>query len=995
MESLGEWVDDGIYLFLQSLEEAEAPGFVVHHTDDNNNGTVVAAKSLRGAGTSGYFPPEELAKAQATTLRVAAAHANDTMGTCARASNPTRACAIGGSWADGIGVRGGGYSGSLGAVGGTMPPPAVVLWPFPKKREPFVAGQNRSGAGGASTANSGGTSRTRSGDGPGEAVSCSSSADTSSKGSPNTRDLLKNNESESAEAKSRGKSNAGACSARKADPGEVFSSSKGLLNMRCRLNTHKIETTGAKDEGNGGARGGGRGRRHDHQRNRNNGRGVGKMFSGKRTSSANAANKDTGVGKNEMGTQWLSLPLRWVPGSAPAASRQDGARGQGASGGSSNRSRGDRTRRSRSTGSDALDPVRESTAEVAGGAAARVAGRAVAATVVFVAGAANKRSDEVTAAEATSDGARQSSVSRSSALVAAPRPSSSRVKRGYETAATKRGAAQQKLREEDARSGWAGDSSSNERQQKRIWRRNRRNRIATVKARHAAAKESSSAAANRHHAVGKAKHDEAASFAVSGSRVAVKAKHDEVAEEELSEMIATERSEGGSLEVENKLEGKDNSAGDTHKTVVDNGELGKWVVVPSDTDHGGGSGGGGFAAAAGRCVRVFCRSLGNGVSAGWGGVATAVCGVSLTAFRVVGSALNLAVILQRRTRHAVNAIVAAAATTGDGEKLATSAAAPKYNWTSPFPLVKDDPAPSAATTAIGDTTALAGTIGKGLGLGDQALDAVAARAEETANRSSSSTAGISEGGSTVERTTTTAAGLPSSSKPPASNSKGLLGIPRATAKAAAGRTAGTREWSLGSRPQAGSPRSKAPITPTTAESGGHNTISTKSRLVNQLSDRASYNVPLSPHAATAAISIASPYPPAVVPATTDARLASSATVPTVVTPETKSAWALTVPSDGVPKRSGRRSRLLIGATARSEKLAMPPATPAAAAHGVNHSVGAPSTAAVLTRALRETAALEAMEVGAARPPPRKKLRRAIGLAVYLPLGLKSGRCGKK
>lgn len=998
-----------MYLYLQSLEELEAPGLALRDTDNDhdNNGTAIAAKSLRGAGTSDYFPPGELADARATTPSVAAVHANDTMGACSLALSPTRRCATGGSWGDGFEVRGGGNGGSLGAIGGVMPA-AVVLWPFPKKRESCLVDQS---AGGARTAETNRAPRCGSGDGPGETISCSSSSGaskrlastqslakksntesgwtkssgnsrarggspsgdkvfksekgrlgevtSSSKGFPELRHLLKKNKFKSAGARRGGRSTAEASSARKAGPGEVVSSLKGLRSVQCLLNRCKVETTGENDGSNGEAKDGSRGRYSHHHGNRNNERGVDKMCPVSETSVDNAANRDASVSKKEMSTQWLILASRW-------------------------------TRRNLSTSSDALDPIQESTAhaadkgkeEVAGGAAAAVPD--VTAAGISVAGVANKRSVEATKAEASGGGAMQSSMPRSPG--------------------TKKGETQQSLKEEDARSGWAGESLSlNERQKERIFRQNRKNRIAAVKARHAAAKASSSAAANRLHGVGKAGPIEAVSLAVSGSDVAVNAEHGEAVEGEPSEMVTAERSDVKNLDAENKLEGKDDPTIDVGKIVVENGELGKWVVVPLDAnsanDRGGGSGDGGFATAARRCVRVFCRSLGHGVSGGWGGVATAVCWVSLTAFRVAGRALNLRLILQRKTCHAVSA-------TDDSAKLATSPAAPKYNWTSPFPLLKENPAPSAVTTDIGNATALADTVGKGLGLDAQALDDAAAKTEEPASRNGNSTASISEGGSTAARVTMTAAGLPSSSEPPANSSKDLRQMPlttvRATSAAAfdvADRSAGARGRSWNNRSQAGSPRNVAPISPTTAESDRHNPIS-MSLSFNELSGYASYTVPPPTHADTAVAVIGPlpplpPQPPAAA-TTTDARPMSRAATPTLVTPERESTWALTVPSNGVPERSGRRSRLLVGAAARSAKLAMPAAAAtAAAAHGTNRSVGATGTAVLLTRALRERAAAEATEVGAGRTPPRKRLRQAIALVVCLPLGLKSGRCGRK
>lgn len=119
---------------------------------------------------------------------------------------------------------------------------------------------------------------------------------------------------------------------------------------------------------------------------------------------------------------------------------------------------------------------------------------------------------------------------------------------------------------------------------------------------------------------------------------------------------------------------------------------------------------------------------------------------------------------------------------------------------------------------------------------------------------------------------------------------------------------------------------------------------------------------------------AKPTPPATPPAS--ARMSrepgtrASAREPS---PDGKAAWELTRPAEGVPERSGLRSRSLVGLCGRPTR---------------RETAG--GGAASIARAVRAKAAARAAQAGAALPPPRRAVRRVLALGVLV-VTLRSGR----
>ncbi|CAM9144905.1 unnamed protein product [Scytosiphon promiscuus] len=110
-------------------------------------------------------------------------------------------------------------------------------------------------------------------------------------------------------------------------------------------------------------------------------------------------------------------------------------------------------------------------------------------------------------------------------------------------------------------------------------------------------------------------------------------------------------------------------------------------------------------------------------------------------------------------------------------------------------------------------------------------------------------------------------------------------------------------------------------------------------------------------------------------------------------------WTTSPPSAGVPEKSGRRSRVLVGGAVRAGRIVVP-----SGAYISPSSKGSKSTAAAavvsapgatraprITRALRVLAAQQAAEAGAARPAHWRRVRRIVRLAIVVPVAVRSAR----
>lgn len=106
-------------------------------------------------------------------------------------------------------------------------------------------------------------------------------------------------------------------------------------------------------------------------------------------------------------------------------------------------------------------------------------------------------------------------------------------------------------------------------------------------------------------------------------------------------------------------------------------------------------------------------------------------------------------------------------------------------------------------------------------------------------------------------------------------------------------------------------------------------------------------------------------------------------------------WLSTMPSPAVPRRSGSRSRELVGGAGRATRIAAGLVDGANGSGSGSGSAGAglsPKAAVgIVTRALRVKAAGEAAEAGAAHPAPHKKVRAVAGVVVAGPAVVRSGR----
>ncbi|CAM9213257.1 unnamed protein product, partial [Sphacelaria rigidula] len=661
--ALEEWVDDGMYLFLQSLEEVEASEQEGHPGNDNgiDNGIAVAFESLRG-GVSGYFSSNsvyfssDLAEPCPTPLTTD----NTTVDTCALPSRTLPAVGGGKAWmpVDGISVRGG-KGGSFGTGRRDGCVSAVVLWPFPEQHD-TLCGRSRSSVG--SSDKSGAFRTAREADSsecvvrpetllnmwarPKERArppaARNMGAGTIRKGNDgegvvHSKGLLKlRGRSSMEEAKGFAKAKTGGTRSdtrrmsteKLGDPGEWASPRNLLRSLSSLQNKHKITTEDTKEskrakrwagvkgmDSDGGARAGGTNRAGASGITRENPEkallagvnsvklGVLKMpkadtpqvdsrdncggmrdgaRAGRQETQSNII-KDKKVAKSyststthdvdetskcSAAEQGLCYALRWVPDFVRATRRKEG--------GSRNPAKG-RTR------NGALHSDKKLPAMTRGG------GGRIANTVFagFFAGGAKNQSIEATAE--VSDGGNGAGAKQPSSLQSLFMSALPRWSLGVETAreAATDMETRRNLRKEEARSGWAVAHSSTTadagRSQERTARRNRRNRIAAVKARRLAA-------------------------AVAEKRTLVLAeRHKDEAGTTSSPSLETADIDAGEGDPSTGASGVP-TGGDI--AVVDNEELGEWAVVPSD------SGGGidaGFVPAAGRFVRVFCRSLGKGV----------------------------------------------------------------------------------------------------------------------------------------------------------------------------------------------------------------------------------------------------------------------------------------------------------------------------------------------------------------------------------------------
>lgn len=425
---------------------------------------------------------------------------------------------------------------------------------------------------------------------------------------------------------------------------------------------------------------------------------------------------------------------------------------------------------------------------------------------------------------------------------------------------------------------------------------------------------------------------------------------------------------------------------------TDDEELGEWNVVSSDTgasETGVLSAGGGVLSVVGHCMGIWYRSVGMGVLTVWGGVTGVAYVVSLAAVNLIWFALFLPAppaFRQRKRKASGDTAIA-------GDDAGAVAVPRKYGWISPFPLVDENSTASPPT--------------KDRGIASRVGDASDASTPSTKAARKTAVAGDS----------TIAIHAPTTTKGNAyQEATDDDRLPRQVEG-----TKPDRRW-WGKKAGNGNPRattgnrlfSSWRATPSSAASGRSPSPSTAidpADLYDCARDpparggsKSPALVVTLPETLTPWMATLSPtYPPPVhnpalqcimipVDLADLTRILTDATIHRNLSPP----WELSAPAKGVPGESGRRSRALVRIATRAAKL-----TPVAAAHSAAGKAGGLAGSrgggegrgggAGLARTFRARAAEEVMEVGAARPPPRKVLRRVVGLAVCIPTGLRSGR----